>query len=244
MKLVSVAGQINSGKDVFSDKLVNQCNALAFQGFMVDFNIGKGYQLWTKVAFGDGLKKIMMDAFGVNLDFIEEWKRRPDVPPDYLMTIREALQFIGDNFRKIKPTVWVDLALNKFPPEMSSDGVLPPLVVSDVRYLNEARAVKDRGGISILLWRPGYENDTNHPSEAQLKPYIEYCSKYSKEGKIEFPYYVPSNLWSLENGPKPDDLFDIFIINDGTLEQLYDKIKNIVIPILKNRFNFWEKKDA
>jgi hypothetical protein len=142
MKLIGVAGQIASGKDELSNYLVAKFNNDNFPG-----------PLWHRVAFATGLKTVMADAFGVSFSFMEEWKRKDEIPPDYEMTVRASLQLIGEFFRKIKPTVWIDLALkgnsNK--------------VISDCRYINEAKEIKKRGGINVLLYRPGFENNIDHP---------------------------------------------------------------------------------
>jgi hypothetical protein len=213
MKNIAVAGQIASGKDLLSDHLENK---LSFEDKERE---------WDRIAFGDGLKKVFMDAFNENLSFIEKWKRDPEPPPGYSKTVRQALQSIGDDFRQIHPKVWVNLVFRNDKPK----------IITDVRYVNEAQAVKNHGGINILLWRPGHENYIDHPSEAQIFPYIYYFSECEKEGVIEDDwgtmdlYMKFMELFKTLNLPfsedvTPKSLFDIFLINNGTPEDLFNKI--------------------
>jgi hypothetical protein len=72
------------------------------------------------------------------------------------------------------------------------------VVVSDVRYANEARRVETRGGVVLRIVRPGHEaaNDVEKQSLAEVKtPFI--------------------------------------LVNDGTLEELKDKVKRFMsVPLL------------
>jgi hypothetical protein len=224
MKVVAFGGQIANGKDVCADYLVEKLNEELFGG---DYNSSMGRIGWERIAFGDGVKKVFMDAFGEDLPFVEEWKRRKEIPNDYLCTVREALQTIGDDFRHIHPDVWVNLVFRKMD--------MPRMVISDVRYASEAHAVKKHGGINVLVWRPGFENDINHPSEAQIPPYVEYFKNgqdsvafVDKMQKVLDVDYVPTAFL-------PDNLFDIFIVNDGSLEDLYNKIDEVVVPYVEKR---------
>jgi hypothetical protein len=215
MGLIGIAGQFSAGKDVFANVLIDELNVLVYKKFLSQLGFEKlyldaGNSLWYKAAFGDGVKEILQNAFGWDRDFIDEWKRKEEKPEGYLMTVRQALQFIGDGFLQIKPSVWIDLVLNT---ETSK-------VVSDVRYVNEAKIIKEKGGCNVLLWRPGFENDINHPSEMQLKPYLEMCIAAGKEGATE---------------GEASSLFDLFIVNSGTIDELREKIKTVVVPFLLSK---------
>ena len=87
----------------------------------------------------------------------------------------------------------------------------PNWIITDVRFPNEAKAIKDKGGIVIRVNRTyytedkkyiiGYDPFETHPSETALDDY---------------------------------DGFDYVIENDGTVQDLIDKVKslNIVERIL------------
>jgi hypothetical protein len=137
------------------------------------------------------------------------------------MPVRQALQFIGDGFRQIVPDIWIDIALR-------SDR---NMILSDSRYINEAKAVKQRDGKVFLMYRPGFLNDDPNPSEAQIKPLVEFCKNNLQEGPLpEFRILQEKYL----NIPEGMQYFDYFLVNDGTIQDLYSKIDNFVIPFLKD----------
>jgi len=206
---ICIFGQLASAKDSVANYLVQQFNK--------DAVFGKS---WLRIGFADALKKVFMSSFDVSLEFIEEWKRKDEVPPNFDLNIRKSLQQIGDGFRKIQSDVWIRTALrNKC-----------NIILADGRYLNEAKMLKEQGGINILLWRPNFENDDPNSSESQIKPYIDYCAKNCKEGRILFDI----DNW-IEVGLSELKYFDYFLINDGRLNDLYGKMDNCLIPYIKER---------
>jgi hypothetical protein len=208
MKIISVAAQLNSGKDVFSDYLAEVLNK-------------NSNQKWIRSAFANAVKDTFCKAFDVDRNFIEKWKRIPEPPPGMLMPVRQGLQFIGDGFRKIKDEIWIEIALR------SDDN----LIISDSRYINEAKAVKAKGGAMFIMYRPGFLNDDPNPSEAQIRPLVDFCIEYLNEGPI--PSY--ELLLEKHGVAVPDAIrhYDYFLVNDGTVNDLYRKVDSQVIPFLK-----------
>jgi len=208
MKVVAVAAQLNTGKDVFCDYLAQKLNV-------------SPSETWTRSAFADAVKNTYCNAFGVDRDFIEKWKRNPEPPPGMLMPVRQGLQFIGDGFRKIKSEIWIEIALR------SSDN----LIISDSRYINEAKAVKQKGGKMFIMYRPGFLNDDPNPSEAQIRPLVEFCKNNLNEGPIP-EYRVLQEKYQTEL-PEGMQYFDYFLVNDGSIKDLHNKVDVEVIPFLK-----------
>lgn len=171
---------------------------------------------WEEAAFALAVKNIFCNSFGLDMDFIEEWKVKSEIPEGMLKPVRQSLQFIGQGFREIKPSVWVDIALKD---------ETKKLVFEDGRYFSEAKSVKEKGGINIVLFRPGFLNDDPNASEAEIRPILEWCDKTQKDGKIILDKTAPIGM---EN-------YHLFIRNDGLLEDLYHKINNIVIPYIKEK---------
>ena len=76
--------------------------------------------------------------------------------------VRRLLQDLGVGARKIfGEDFWVSQTLNGIKPE-------DKIVVTDVRYPNEAQAIKDLGGIIWRIQRPGVLPVNDHPSESAL----------------------------------------------------------------------------
>jgi hypothetical protein len=190
MKLIGCAGQARNGKDVTADHLASRLG-------------------WKRGAFASNVKRIFCSTFGVDYEFIEKWKTVHDVPEGFQMAVRQGLQFIGDGFRQIKGDVWIDMLLRDRPES---------LIISDIRYVNELRAVNERGGRNILLYRPGFLNDDPNDSEAVMRRFVTHFLKTGREGIVrsEGDY----------------GLVDFFIVNDGSVDDLLQKIDDLVIPHL------------
>lgn len=203
MKIIGVFAQLAGGKDTVANHLVETLNG------------GVDPQKWFRLGFADAVKHVYMESFGVTWDWIEEWKRKPEIPPGFDLTVRQGLQHIGDGFRKIQADVWIRKAMRDH------------AIISDGRYLNEAKMIKEQGGFNILLWRPGFENNDPNPSESQIRPYIDFAATNYKEGPLSDLPFV--------GGVTPECLhyFDYFLINNGTKEDLYGKIDNGVLHYLQ-----------
>lgn len=176
--LVSIFGQKNVGKGVLADR--------------ISLRYGHGV-----LAFAGPVKKTVSDVFGVSLEFIEEWKNRPEPPPGWLKTMRECLIFVGDGLRQFDPDVYARLALS----------CQLPSVITDGRYFNEAAFARSRGGVCILLARPGFENDMPSDSERLYTPLRLRLLSLGIEGAIDDPYITH------------------FFVNDGTPDDLFRKVR-------------------
>lgn len=205
MKVIGIAGQLGNGKDVVADYLAAR------------LNYDCETDAWQRSAFANAVKETFESTFAVKRDFIEEWKRNPEPPPGFTKTVRQSLQFIGDGFRQIRPNIWIEIALRDEHRR---------LIISDSRYINEARAVKAKGGLMIVLYRPGFLNDDPNPSEAQIRPVVEWFANNLKEGPV--PKCMDEPEWL--------QLYDYFLVNNGTLEQLYHKIDTQLLPWVQEQY--------
>jgi len=187
MKILGVAGQLRNGKDEIADFIASKLD-------------------YKRAAFASNVKRIFCETFGVDLDFVEKWKTIAEPPPGFDMPVRQALQFIGDGFRKIKSDIWVDLIFRHNPSD---------IVISDCRYINELKEIKKNGGWNILVYRPGFLNEDPNESEAQIKPFVLNFIAKGVEGRVK-------------DDNENFSLIDFFIINDGTLDDLHKKIDNLV----------------
>ena len=110
-------------------------------------------------------------------------------------------------------------------------------VVEDCRYINEFVRTKQEGGLNILIGRPDSINDDPNGSEAQIKPYVEWClkefyvdDKFVDMAKYQLPTHTPVPPVHMEK-------FDVFIRNDGTIEELHKIIDEKLVSYVKE-FNF------
>ena len=148
--------------------------------------------IWPYVrsfSFADPLKIISMELFGLtvqqcygtdedkNTPINTKWEDLPNPSfhnekSDYVphrntgfMTARECLQYFGtDICRKIKPNIWVDSCIKRML-ESGTDLAIVP----DVRFPNEAEAIKKAGGKVVRLTRSPH--DDQHESETALNGY-------------------------------------------------------------------------
>jgi hypothetical protein len=146
MKVAAVCGQLNSGKGVVSDILVKE----------------HGY---VSMGFADPLKRILQQMFYIPDDVL--WGPSPKRSGK----VRDMLQELGTDFgRKYDPDVWVNLTVKRLEHWKSYGedlyGLLPyvgwedvkNVVMSDLRFPNEAEALHDHFGYNTRLFkvvRPG-----------------------------------------------------------------------------------------
>lgn len=172
---------------------------------------------FVRMAFADPLKEFILQLFPDKVDrdmlYGESDKRKP---------ARELLQKLGtDVARHFDPDVWVKHTKRRIMHfrETGEDvlGLLPkskpsaPIVLTDVRFRNEAEFVwKDHAAFLIRLTRPGNYDNSNIEEAFRL---------HESETQV---LSIPNEWYRYE------------INNDGTLEELRKKVRNVIISELKN----------
>lgn len=216
MEVIGVAGQAQNGKDTVSDYLQKKLNERHGPTLLGD-------DFWHRGAFAKSVKEVFCESFGKDLEYVEKWKVIPEAPPDLDLSVRKALQFIGDGFRQIKGSIWVDILFRR---------QKYPLIVSDVRYPNELKAVKERNGLNFLIVHPDRVNDDPNGSEAYMKPLAQWALQNCQDvvARDILPEYLTSD--------SPADLrhVDYVIINRGSKENLYD-VLDLYIPRIEAHFD-------
>jgi hypothetical protein len=117
-----------------------------------------------------------------NIDFVE------------MMSVRELLQRLGtDAIRNgLHPNAWVNALMCDYRSEKFSgyigdtrqDKDASKWIITDTRFPNEAKAIKDRGGFVIRVDRPGLEPINSHPSETALDKW-DFDYRIDNSGTIE-----------------------------------------------------------
>lgn len=135
--ILGIAGPAGAGKDTVADYLVKE------HGF-------------KKMKFGGPLRQ-MLDAVGLFEPADREAREQPFKGFDF--SWRQAAQKLGTEFgRALDPDIWVKLVKasveqNKWLCDNCShgDGVEQRIVLSDVRFENESKMVRDLGGAVVHL---------------------------------------------------------------------------------------------
>lgn len=140
---------------------------------------------YTRVAFADAVRDLALaidprvgvdrlSAIVKNIGW-DEAKRLPEV--------RRLLQHIGGGVRDvIHEDVWIAKALEKI------DAIKGPVVVTDVRYQNEAEIIGSFGGVIIFISRPNGPVDGNgddHASETEIESTRAYDMHIVNDGTVE-----------------------------------------------------------
>ena len=129
-------------------------------------------------------------------------------------TVREALQYIGTEvFRDgLDTDVWLNITMRNAQEFISERDDNALVVISDLRFLNEAQAVKIAGGYVMHIYRK--------PDDIVLTD--------------ELRATHPSNWSFLEF---PDEIINARVLNDNTK----DDLANTIVAALPQRFGFHKK---
>ena len=145
--IIGLSGYAQSGKDTVADYL------MAEHGFI-------------RRAFADNIRRMLYDVnpmighepLQVKVD-VDGWDKAKQDP-----IVRRMLQVLGVSAREnIHQDVWINAALDR----VLNDRI----VITDVRFINEAEAIRNRGGEIWRVVRPGVNAVNSHVSETQLDNY-------------------------------------------------------------------------
>lgn len=161
--LVGLSGYARAGKDTGALALAKDgYQRIAFADIMRDFL----YRLDPVVG-----KKREPGSLGPRLVRLQEviddltWDGYKQ-SEHYGMEIRQLMQRLGTECGRelLGENIWVDSALKDVQPDQN-------YVVTDCRFLNEADAIRNRGGKVIRITRPGIGPANSHASETSLDHY-------------------------------------------------------------------------
>lgn len=147
----------------------------------IDFAEWASVNVWPFIkhySFASPLKEILIEFFDLQREIVYGTDEQKNTETHYLwedmpakvkgksgkMTHRELMQYFGtDIMRKMKSSVWIDFAMKVVTDEQSEVAVF-----SDVRYPDEAAAIKEKGGIIVKLLR-NHESEDSHSSEKEVE---------------------------------------------------------------------------
>lgn len=154
--IIGLGYKARSGKDTAADYLCKEYD-------------------YSRAAFSFELKAFLYYFLGIVEEHLIHGDKSQKYPFWNNMSVREILQKVGtdalrNNFDK---DIWVKLALNTV-----SDGIFQPIynptdkiVFTDLRFENEAKGIKDAGGILIRIDRHNVGlsgSEAMHESETEL----------------------------------------------------------------------------
>lgn len=161
-KILGFIGKAGSGKDTCYELLRDI-------GFEKDLVV-------TRVSNAQLLKDICHMVFGTALHtprtmFFGTQKEKNAVHSPLLhggWTGRKIMQHIGFSFRQIRPDIWAQAMIAE-----ATASIADIVVITDIRYTNEAEVVKEAGGMLIRLTRKWDDTDNEgfigHASETEMK---------------------------------------------------------------------------
>jgi len=185
--LIGVVGLIGSGKDTVSKRLEEK------HGFRRD-------------SFAKSLKDAVSAMFNWDREMLEgngddsrQWREQPDEfwskKFGKTVTPRWVLQHFGTEVMRqhMHDAIWIDSCLSRYNGE--------PTVISDTRFQNELKTIKEHGGEIILVKRGEL------PTREQMQERGAHKSEWDWMG------------WD----------FDHIIDNDGTKQELFDKVDDLIV---------------
>ena len=208
--IIGVCGFIGSGKDTIADYLTN------FHGF-------------RRESFANSLKDAVSQVFGWDRTMLEgrtkqarEWREQVDTwwaerlnMPN--LTPRWVLQYWGTEVcrKGFHDDIWIASLENKL--RNSKDHI----VISDCRFPNEIKSIKESGGIVIRVKRGPEPEWYNDAADVNAGP---KCTSWAlASGRMsKLNIHASETAWV---GTK----FDAVLENDGSIDDLFSKVKDLVL---------------
>ena len=202
---VGISGKGRSGKDTLAEMLATELNKGAYPPYVM-------------MAFANELKLKCQEAF--DLTWEQLWgddKEKPDErypKPDGsgFWTAREIMQEFGAFYRTIDKEFWI-----KHLYKVAAEKEYTNVIITDVRYLNEADFIINGGGYVVRVERENKDTVHNeeHPSEVEL-------DNYNK-----FDFTVINNWGLVELNQAAKDV--VQFLNEGIADNKRLNIKEITI---------------
>ena len=168
--IIGIHGKIGSGKDTVAREIVK-----AFP----EYN-------FRRVSFGYNVKKIVSILTGIDMRTILSRKIKTFYLESWNMTVGEMFQQVGTNALRdvLNKDTWIFSLFNSI-----KDG--ENIIITDVRFLNEANSIINRGGFLIKITgdpKKVNKNDTRdleHKSETELDNFKHFDIEYKNNPPIE-----------------------------------------------------------
>lgn len=245
--IIGISGKIKSGKDTVA-KMIQGINCSFDKDQIIYHSQREGFSesSWEIKKFAHKVKQVAAVILGFDVKSFEnqdfkkltlseltgqDWSilvpRVEGGTPKVIreITVRELLQKIGTEFGRemIHPNIWVLALFSEYKPynakgdsnwEEESNWLIP-----DTRFPNEVKAIKERNGIVIRVNRallPPTKLSDGSVIQSTRDPYNEHPSETALDNYNDFDYVIDNN---------------------GSLEDLFVKVKNIYEQIIQKNSN-------
>jgi hypothetical protein len=215
--IIGVCGFIGSGKDTIADYLTN-------------------FHEFRRESFANSLKDAVAQVFGWDRTMLEgrtkqarEWREQVDPwwserlnMPN--LTPRWVLQYWGTEVcrRSFHDDIWIAALENKL--RNSTDNI----VISDCRFPNEIKSIKASGGIVIRVKRGAEPEWYDAAISVNRGPNGNANWSLSKSVLDRLKIHASETAWVGTD-------FDAVLDNDGTIDELMSKVKDLVQdPLVAN----------
>lgn len=191
--IVGFSGKKRAGKDTAGD--------IAAEDF--------GFE---RDAIASPIKTIAQEVFG--LADHQVYGKAKEIPDSFWeMTPRKIMQKVGTEFARgvFHEEIWIDSFKRRMETAEANK-----IVVTDVRFPNEVKAIQDLGGAVIRIRRPEKEPDLN--------PVLKWAA-------LQYPpvaEWLPSKYHQSETALDGFDDFNLTVVNDGTIRDLETVITRIL----------------
>ena len=137
---------------------------------------------FRRLAFADVLKAACAEIFG--FDHAQLYgERKEELDPHWCNTPRYYLQQVGVALRQVSADIWIHAGMRKI-----TTSPLADWVVTDVRFPNEADAIRRAGGYVIRINRPDAPplpaEAAAHTSETALDDYPHFAARVENAGNM------------------------------------------------------------
>ena len=256
--VIGINGKIGSGKDTIG-KIIQYLVAnenlpkdMQYQSFEELDHAVEAYSNFKIKKFAGKLKTIASLLTGIPVEKFEDQEFKKTNLPEHWntlqqsgrnkvslpMTVRELLQKLGTEAMRdgLHTNVWCNalfadynsidklIRITEEGLEEWEEGNYPNWIITDMRFPNEMDSVKERGGITIRVVRyPKTVEVSRGPKDIEIVPFNPTNQKHMDLWKGD------SSRMHASETALDDAKFDYEIDNNGTLEDLIEKVREILI---------------
>ena len=211
--IIGISGRIGSGKDTVGSIIQYLTFCKDYNSTDVsyeDFTNSVGWvPTWEIKKFAGKLKTVASLLTSIPVEKFEDQEfKQKHMGLQWKMTYREFLQKLGTEAMRngLHTNVWVNALFADYKPESTGYNYFyPQWVITDMRFPNEMEAVEEREGLTIRVVR-----SFNHKMGSKETGTLDLTPLHPSETALD------------------DAVFDYEIINDGTIEDLVEKVREIL----------------